>query len=92
MQADEAVSQGRRLLERCLKGLGLRLEDVSEKSMNKVLAKYGFESQIELLEDIGMGNRPASLVVRKRIIRSSRRIACSSASTAFGSPSVTSMT
>ena len=67
MQADEAISQGRRLLERCLKGLGMRLEDVSEKTMGKLLDEYGFESEIELLEDIGMGNRPASLVVKRLV-------------------------
>ena len=65
MQADEAISQGRRLLERCLKVLGLRLEDVPEADMNSVLEEYGFETIVELLEDVGMGNRSASLVVRR---------------------------
>jgi len=65
MQADEAISQGRRLLERCLKVLGLRLEDVPETEMNSVLEEYGFETIVELLEDVGMGNRSASLVVRR---------------------------
>ncbi|MDT8451224.1 MAG: RelA/SpoT family protein [Gammaproteobacteria bacterium] len=67
MQADEAISQGRRLLERCLKSLGLRLEDVPEKSMKTVLDEYGFKSVTELLEDVGMGNRSASLVVRRLV-------------------------
>ena len=67
MQVDEAVSQGRRLLERCLKSLGLRLEDVSEKAMASTLEEYGFEELVELLEDIGMGNRSAALVVRRLV-------------------------
>ncbi|MCK5002120.1 MAG: RelA/SpoT family protein [Gammaproteobacteria bacterium] len=67
MQLDEAISQGRRLLERCLKVLGLRLEDVSEESMSGILEEYGFEKLVELLEDIGMGNRSASLVVRRLV-------------------------
>lgn len=67
LQLDEAVLQGRRLLDRCLKGLGLRLEDVPEKSMNSVLEEYSFRSVFELLEDVGMGNRPASLVVRRLV-------------------------
>ncbi|MDH5610867.1 MAG: RelA/SpoT family protein [Gammaproteobacteria bacterium] len=67
MRADEAVSQGRRLFERCLKGLGLRLEDVPEESMKNVLEEYGFKSVAELLEDVGMGNRSASLVVRRLV-------------------------
>ena len=67
LQVDEAVSQGRRLLDRCLKGLGLRLEDVPEKALSNTLEEYGFRSLFELLEDVGMGNRPASLVVRRLV-------------------------
>ena len=67
MQLDEAVSQGRRLLERCLKGLGLRLEDVPEVAIECTLKDYGFETLIELLEDIGMGNRSAGLVVKRMV-------------------------
>jgi len=67
MQVDEAMSQGRRLLERCLKSLGLRLEDVPEESMNSALHEYGFKTVTELLEDVGMGNRSASLVVRRLV-------------------------
>ena len=67
MQADEAMSQGRRLLERCLKVLGLRLEDVPEADMKSALEEYGFETLQELLEDVGMGNRSASLVVRRLV-------------------------
>ena len=64
MQADEAMSQGRRLLERCLKPLGMRLDDVKKKHINVVLQDYGFTDITELLEDVGLGNRPPSLVVR----------------------------
>lgn len=67
LQADEAISQGRRLLERYLKGLGLRLEDVPEETLKKALEEYGFESLTEILEDIGMGNRSASLVVKRLV-------------------------
>lgn len=67
MQIDEAMSQGRRLLDRCLKGLGMRLEDVSEEAMQNALDEYGFRSVFELLEDVGMGNRPPSLVVKRLV-------------------------
>jgi RelA/SpoT family (p)ppGpp synthetase len=67
MQADEAMSQGRRLLERCLKPLGMRLEDVKQKNMKSVLKEYDFSELSELLEDVGMGNRPPSLVVRRLV-------------------------
>ncbi len=67
MQADEAMSQGRRLLERCLKPLGMRLDDVKKKNMKVVLKEYGFSNIGELLEDVGMGNRPPSLVVKRLV-------------------------
>ncbi len=65
MQADEAMSQGRRLLERCLKPLGMRLDDVKQENIETVLNEYGFSELSELLEDVGLGNRPPSLVVRR---------------------------
>lgn len=67
MQADEAMSQGRRLLERCLKPLGMRLADVKPENMQSTLKEYGFVDIRELLEDVGMGNRPPSLVVRRLV-------------------------
>jgi len=67
MQVDEAISQGRRLLERCLKGLGLRLEDVPDDAIQSTLDEYGFKTLFELLEDVGMGNRSASLVVKRLV-------------------------
>ena len=45
----------------------MRLEDVSSKSMKSMLKEYGFKSLLELLEDVGMGNRPPSLVVRRLV-------------------------
>jgi RelA/SpoT family (p)ppGpp synthetase len=67
LQADEAMSQGRRLLERCLKALGMRLDDVKESNLKTVLEEYGFSDIGELLEDVGMGNRPPSLVVKSLV-------------------------
>ena len=67
MQADEAMSQGRRLLERCLKPLGLRLDDVPESNIQLALEDYGFHKLPQLLEDVGMGNRPPSIVVRRLV-------------------------
>ncbi len=64
MQADEALSQGQRLLERCLKPLGMRLNDVKNKHLKKVLTDYGFDDINELLKDVGLGNRPPSLVAK----------------------------
>lgn len=67
MQTDEAMSQGRRLLERCLKPLGMRLDDVKQKDIDLALKEYGFNQLSDLLEDVGMGNRPPSLVVKRLV-------------------------
>jgi len=67
MQTDEAMSQGRRLLDRCLKPLGMRLDDVKKDNLEVVLKEYGFSHIGELLEDVGMGNRPPSLVVKRLV-------------------------
>ena len=67
MQSDEAMSQGRRLLERCLKPLGMRLDDVKKEQIDAVLKNFGFSEISQLLEDVGLGNRPPSLVVRSLV-------------------------
>ncbi len=67
MQSDEAMSQGRRLLERCLKPLGMRLDDVKQENLEVVLKEYGFSGLNELLEDVGLGNHPPNLVVRELV-------------------------
>ncbi len=67
LQFDEAMSQGRRLLERCLKPLGMHLDTVNKENLKAVLAEYGFTQISELLEDVGLGNRPPSLVVRQLV-------------------------
>ena len=36
------MSQGRRLLERCLKPLGMRLDDVKSSKVTEILDEYGF--------------------------------------------------
>jgi (p)ppGpp synthase/HD superfamily hydrolase len=67
MQTDEAIAQGKRLIERCLKGLGMRLDDVPGEAMQAFLEECGFERVEQLLEDIGMGNRPPNLVARRLV-------------------------
>lgn len=66
-QADEAMSQGRRLLNRVLKGLGLRLDDVPAESIERVLEEYDMRGLEDLLEDVGLGNRSPGIVVRRLV-------------------------
>ena len=68
-RSEDAVSQGRRLLSRILLGKNLTLEEMQDDLFEPLLEEYGFSSLNQLLEDIGMGNRPAGLVV-KRLLES----------------------
>lgn len=65
LRSDEAISQGRRLLSRCLLNKNITLEEISEDEFKPLLKEYGFTTLNQLMEDIGLGNRPASLVARR---------------------------
>jgi len=62
MRSEDAVAQGRRMLSRMLLEKNITLEEMSEDTFQELLGEYGFSSLNQLLEDIGMGNRPAGLV------------------------------
>ncbi|MCW9046802.1 MAG: DUF5913 domain-containing protein, partial [Gammaproteobacteria bacterium] len=64
IRSEDAVAQGRRLLSRILLEKNITLEEMPQESYQSLLDEYGFTSLNQLLEDIGMGNRPAGLVAR----------------------------
>ena len=64
MRLDEAVLQGKRLLSQYLSNRNISFDDLDDKVFEPLLKEYGFTSLNQLLEDVGLGNRPASLVVR----------------------------
>ncbi|VAW70791.1 Guanosine-3',5'-bis(diphosphate) 3'-pyrophosphohydrolase / GTP pyrophosphokinase, (p)ppGpp synthetase II [hydrothermal vent metagenome] len=70
-RSEDAVAQGRRLLSRVLLERNITLEEVPPESFESLLEEYGFTSLNQLLEDIGMGNRPAGIVVRRLLPGSS---------------------
>ncbi len=65
IRSEDAVAQGRRLLSRILLEKNITLEEMPQESYQFILDEYGFTSLNQLLEDIGMGNRPAGLVARR---------------------------
>ncbi len=65
IRTEEAVAQGRRMLSRVLLEKNITLEEISSETFEPLLEEYGFTSLNQLLEDVGMGNRPASLVMRR---------------------------
>jgi len=65
IRSEDAVAQGRRLLSRVMLEKNITLEEMPAETFTPLLEEYGFSSLNQLLEDIGMGNRPAGLVVRR---------------------------
>lgn len=69
-QREESMDLGKRLLEKALYTYGLQFEQLSEKVLTTVVRTFRLESITHLLEEIGIGNRPA-LLVAKQIARTS---------------------
>ncbi|MDH5472156.1 MAG: RelA/SpoT family protein [Gammaproteobacteria bacterium] len=65
MRSDEAIKQGRRLLSRYLRDRNKEIEDLKDETFSELLKEYGYNTVDQLLEDVGLGNRPASLIVRR---------------------------
>ncbi len=64
MQREESIDLGRRLLNRALADIQLKLEKVNSARMQHLLKEYGLENEDILLAQIGLGNRMAPLVAR----------------------------
>ncbi|MDH3273602.1 MAG: bifunctional (p)ppGpp synthetase/guanosine-3',5'-bis(diphosphate) 3'-pyrophosphohydrolase [Gammaproteobacteria bacterium] len=64
MRSSESVDLGRRLLDRALKDLDSSLRKIGKVRMNAALDELGFNNNIELFEQIGLGERLAPLTAR----------------------------
>lgn len=63
----EAVSLGRRLLNKTLSSFGYHLANIPKEKVGGLLEETDFEVLDDLLEDIGLGNRMAFIVARRLI-------------------------
>jgi (p)ppGpp synthase/HD superfamily hydrolase len=61
----EAISLGRRLLEKELQAMHLHLENIDKAKMQALLQVMSKQSLDELLEDIGLGNKMPFLVAKR---------------------------
>ncbi|MDD5578423.1 MAG: RelA/SpoT family protein [Methylobacter sp.] len=61
----EAISLGRRLLEKELQTMHLHLENIDEERIQAVLKVTSMHSLDELLEDIGLGNKMPFLIAKR---------------------------
>ena len=64
-QQQEAISLGRRLLEKELHTLNINLESIEESRIQALLKVMVIQSFNELLEDIGLGNKMPFLVAKR---------------------------
>ncbi len=64
MRSSESVDLGKRLLDRALKDLDSSLRKIGKVRMNVALDELGFNSNTELFEQIGLGERLAPLTAR----------------------------
>lgn len=67
LQENEAISLGKRLLDRNLSLYSLSLEKISQARKEKVVKSLRIESFNRLLMDIGLGNRMPMLVTKQLI-------------------------
>jgi RelA/SpoT family (p)ppGpp synthetase len=65
LRSEEAVELGRRLLNQALAAESLTLNDIDKERVTGLLEELKFETLDQLLEDIGLGQRPAALVTRR---------------------------
>ncbi len=61
----ESIQLGRRLLERALSTLSLRLEDISPENLRHVLRESKFKNLDQLLESMGLGSQIPLAVARR---------------------------
>jgi guanosine-3',5'-bis(diphosphate) 3'-pyrophosphohydrolase len=64
----ESVSLGERLLHKALGSLGKSMDDIDQAHIDVLLVETGLELLEDIMEDIGLGNRMASLVARRLLV------------------------
>jgi GTP diphosphokinase / guanosine-3',5'-bis(diphosphate) 3'-diphosphatase len=61
----DAISLGRRLLEKELQTLNLQIENIDKTKINELLKVAGKKSLDDLLEDVGLGNKMPFLIAKQ---------------------------
>ncbi len=67
LKHSEAISLGKRLLNRELEPFGISYQDITEENMKTLLEENKSESSDEFFESVGLGNRMAPLIARQLI-------------------------
>ena len=64
LRRDEAIELGRRLLVQALRAQGTSLRRISRNRMQELLEEFELEKQVDLYEQLGLGNRLAPVVAQ----------------------------
>lgn len=64
LEADQAITLGKRLLSRALENVGIPFDAVNSARLEQLLKQYDLQDMDELLREIGLGNRAAALVAK----------------------------
>jgi RelA/SpoT family (p)ppGpp synthetase len=64
LRRDEAVELGRRMLVEALRGQGKSLRSIPKKRMNELLQRFGLNKQVDLFEQLGLGERVAPVMAQ----------------------------
>ncbi len=67
LQKDEAIALGKRLLIRALKAMAVEYDGLEESRRKKVLCEHHIEDEDELLQEVGLGNKMATLIARQLV-------------------------
>ena len=67
LQHNEALAQGKRLLNRELEVFSTTYQDLDKQLLQRLLDEYKIDKEETLLVDIGLGNRMAPLIARKLV-------------------------
>ena len=76
LRKSEARALGKRLLIREFKTFSTSYDEIKPAQWNKLLKEFNLENQNELLQEVGLGNRIATIVARQLIekpVRAKRR-------------------
>jgi GTP pyrophosphokinase/guanosine-3',5'-bis(diphosphate) 3'-pyrophosphohydrolase len=67
LQHAEALSLGRRLLDKALIELGTQIKELPQQCIDRLLENYGIGDFEQVLMDLGLGKRLAALVARQLV-------------------------
>ncbi len=64
-KTSESIDLGKRLLQKSLASLSMKLEEIPQENIHRVMEQSGYETFEQLLENIGLGNYLPAIIARR---------------------------